>query len=260
VIQAAIHARRHDPWFQRAVVWSALVVVWELVGDVAGPFNFASATATARALVGLAIDGTGAPLLGTAQELVVGFAVAAILGIVAGLLVGSFWVASGTIGVLLNLLFVTTIEALLPLILLVTGVGFAFRVTIVVLFALPWVALNTAAGVRSVDPTLVEVARSYGSGPMRVVRTVVLPSTVPFVLSGLRLGLGAAVGGAIVSELWVISNTGQLLYDLGEGRRLPEYFAVVILIAAAAIGLTSAIELVRRRVIPWSMPDERNDG
>ncbi|HET7026891.1 MAG TPA: ABC transporter permease subunit, partial [Candidatus Limnocylindrales bacterium] len=227
---------------------------------LAGPFNFASASATVRALVGLAVDGTGAPLLGTAQELVVGFALAAALGILAGLLVGSFRVASGTIGVLLNLLFVTTIEALLPLILLLTGVGFAFRVTIVVLFALPWVALNTAAGVRSVDATLIEVARAYGSGTLRIVRSVVLPSTVPFVLSGLRLGLGAAVGGAIVSELWVISNTGQLLYDLGEGRRLPEYFAVVILIAAAAIGLTSAIELIRRRVIPWSVSDERHDG
>jgi NitT/TauT family transport system permease protein len=165
------------------------------------------------------------------QEFALGFAAAAVLGILIGLLAGSSRRLNYLFDPWLAALYATPDVALVPLIILVLGTGLTAKAFIVFLTALFSVAINTLAGVQNTDPRMLEVARSFGASRLMVFRSVVLPSTVPFILTGLRLASGRALVGVVLAELiaanqgigFVINVAGA---TLNTGRLM---FAVVLL-------------------------------
>lgn len=113
-------------------------------------------------------------------------------------------------------------------------------------------SVNTEAGIRSTDQNLVTLARSFGATQRQIFLTVSLPWAVPFVVSGLRLGVGRALIGVVVGELFgARAGLGYLITDASQVFDMPTLFAAVIVLAGAGIVLTSLLRMLERRLAGW---------
>ncbi len=242
-----------NKWFLRAVFYSALLVAWQVTAVVKGTFFLPTIPATLGGLVEIFTEGYAASLLGTLQQLIVGFFIALIFAIPLGVLIGRFGVAEDLLAPYVNTLFVTSKESLLPIIIVAVGIGFWYRTWVVILFAVFFPIINTAAGVRYVDRELRETARAFGTRPWRMATRVYLPASAPFVVAGVRLGFGMAMKGMVIAELWVLRGTGRLLETFSSSpRRLDLYYALVLLIVAIAVGVNEVLKRLERRLRPAS--------
>jgi NitT/TauT family transport system permease protein len=197
-------------------------------------------------------DGGLRTLLTSYRQMLAGFGLAVVVGVPIGLLIGASEFFRAAFGWLVDALFVTSLVAVLPFVILLSGTDFSFRVTVVFLFSSFYLIMNPAAGVRSVDPELREMARSFSAGRFRTMRTVTAPSVLPFILAGMRLALAQAVQGMVVAELWISTGSGKKLRDLGGARRLGEFFALASLVVIIGIGLSWLILRLQRRLTPWA--------
>jgi ABC-type nitrate/sulfonate/bicarbonate transport system permease component len=152
----------------------------------------------------------------------------------------------------INALYVTSLEALLPFIILLFGTKLPYRVVVVVLFSVFFIIINTMAGIRSVSPQLLETARSFCIPRHKLLTSILLPSVLPYVIAGMRLGLGNAIKGMIVAELWVTVDTGRKLVDLSYSHDLPGYFAIAFWIMLFGTLSTRLMMSVQRRLTPWA--------
>jgi NitT/TauT family transport system permease protein len=235
-------------WLQRAVVWGGLVGVWYALALWKGPFFMATPVATGGGLGRLATEGYLPTLATSLQQLSVGFALAVVVGVPVGLLMGSARAVDDFLAPYVNTLFVTSKEALLPFLITLFGVGLEFRVAVVFLFAVFFIIMNAAAGVRGVDGGLLETARAFGVPRRRIFTKVVLPASLPYVIAGLRLGLATAIKGMVIAELWVTAGIGLLLKNFGAFRRLDMFFALSAVIIAIGVVCTSLLRLLERRL------------
>jgi NitT/TauT family transport system permease protein len=182
----------------------------------------------------------------------VGLLVAVALGLVIGALMGRLH-SFGRIGVQYAAFFLAVpMSTLVPVVVVAAGVGLTARATLVFLFAFFEIVWNTYLGVRHADRAQIEMATSYGARGRRMFQRVLLPSAMPAILAGLRLGTGRAFIGMIAAELLLASVGLGLLMKRYQSRfQTPELFAVVLLmllIAALVIGLMQYLErrLLRR--------------
>lgn len=241
-----------NKWFLRAVVYGAMLVGWQVTAMVMGKFFLPTIPATVLGISEIFTSGLYVKLAPTLQQLFAGFALALLIAIPMGALMGRFRVMEDLLAPYVNTLFVTSKESLLPIFIIAFGLAFWYRVSVVILFALFFPVINTAAGVRYVDRELKETARAFDTGPWRMFTRVYLPASAPFVVAGIRLGLGMALKGMIVAELWVFRGTGELLTTFTAApRRLDLYYALVVLIVAVAIILNEALKWAERKLRPY---------
>lgn len=246
-------ALRHRAWFQRVVTWGTLLVLWEWFARSVGPFFFPSLGSIAEGFLVLLREGTLLLVAESFRQMLLGFGLAVIIGVPLGLLIGTFRTVEWFLGPYVNVLFVTSLAAVLPFIILAFGTGFEFRVAVVFLFSIFYVIINPANGVRSIDANVVEMARSFNAGPVRTFFAITLPGTLPFIVAGLRLGLGQAIQGMIIAELWVTLGTGRKLVTLGLDRDLGEFFALAAVIVLIGTVLTHLLLVAQERLSPWSV-------
>jgi ABC-type nitrate/sulfonate/bicarbonate transport system permease component len=242
-----------NKWFLRAVFYGAVLVAWQVTAVVKGTFFLPTVQATLKGVVEIFTAGYAASLLGTLQQLVVGLLIALVVAIPLGALMGRFRFMEDLLAPYVNTLFVTSKESLLPIIIVAVGIGFWYRTWVVILFAVFFPIINTAAGVRYVDRELRETARAFGTRPWRMFTRVYLPASAPFVVAGVRLGFGMAMKGMIIAELWVLRGTGRLLESFSSSpRRLDLYYALVLLIVAIAVTTNGLLKWVERKLRPAS--------
>lgn len=132
------------------------------------------------------------------------------------------------------------------------GFGIASKVAIVILMAIFPVITNTDAGLRSAEPNLVETARSYGATRVQVLKTVTIPHSVPFLVSGVRVAFARALVGVIVAEFFgAIAGVGFAIAAAAQsyqtGRLLGYVVVLGLLGLLASIGLTA----LEKRLAPW---------
>ena len=235
-------------WLHRAVVWGGLIGVWYALAVWKGPFFMATPGATVGGLGRLASEGYLPTLATTLRQLSVGFGLAVAVGVPVGLLMGSARAVDDFLAPYVNTLFVTSKEALLPFLITLFGVALQFRVAVVFLFAVFFIIMNTAAGVRGVDPGLLETARAFRVPRRRMFTKVVLPASLPYVIAGLRLGLATAIKGMVIAELWVTAGVGLLLKNFGAFRRLDMFFALAVVIIGIGVLSTSLLLVLERRL------------
>jgi ABC-type nitrate/sulfonate/bicarbonate transport system permease component len=206
----------------------------------------------ADGFVELVEDGRIPTILESLQHLVVGFALAAVVGIPLGMAMGRSYVVDNVIGMYVRGLFVTSLAALLPLLIILFGVGFRFQIAVVFLFSVFYIIVNTAAGARDVPVPLIRTAEAFCIGRGRQFVSVILPSSLPYVIVGLRLGIANAFTGMVLAELWVGVGTGGILKNMGQNRDLPKFFAMVVLITVLAAFSSHLIRVLERRLMPWA--------
>jgi NitT/TauT family transport system permease protein len=186
------------------------------------------------------------------QELLVGYVSASILGIVIGLLIGWYARLRYALDPFITFLYATPRIVLLPLFIIWFGIGVESKIAVVFLGAIFAVVINTAAGVRNLDVNLIKVARSFGASDFALFRTVALPGSVPFILTGLRLGIGHALTGVVVGELVAAQfGVGQMMAVAGATFQSAKVFMGLFLIAGAGMLMTFALAWLEGRFEAW---------
>jgi ABC-type nitrate/sulfonate/bicarbonate transport system permease component len=147
--------------------------------------------------------------------------------------------------------------AMLPLILLIFGIGETSRLIVIAISAFFPLLINTTAGVRQLEPVYFEVARNFGARPLQVFRYVVLPGSLPAIVTGARLSLVSALRTTLAIELITSDEgLGHMLWFAWETFRTEELYATLVIIAALGLGMNLALERAVRRFMPWR-PERR---
>ncbi len=230
---------------------------WELYARARGGLLLPGFTETVRATAGLLGEAElWRALYVSNQALVLGFALAVVVGVPLGIALGRFPLLERYADVHLNILLVTPMAALIPLLVMSVGVGTASRVVLVALFAVVMVIVNSRAGVRQVDPALIEMARSFGAGERTVWARILLPAALPAVMTGVRLGLGRAVTGMVLVELLMVSDgLGGLILTYRGLLKAPQLYGTIAVILAEALLLGAVAHWAERRLTRWTRPN-----
>ena len=236
-----------DRLFQ--VLFIALfLVVWQIVGKREGDFFLAPPTSVVGAFGDVIRNGELADAVGsTAVGIVLGFAIAAVLGVTIGTLMGTSRAVAATLNPFVSAGYVIPEAAMVPLLIIWFGLGTTPRVIAVVLFAVFEIIVSTYAGVRNVDAALSEVARSFGAGPVQVFRRVVLMAALPYIFAGLRMGAARAVKGMVVAELlFAATGIGGAIETSANAYRTDKVMVYVIVITVLGIGFAGLVQAVER--------------
>lgn len=178
------------------------------------------------------------------------------VSIVLGILFGSLMAASKFVDQIfepwVSGLYAAPLVALTPFFVLVLGIGVASKVALVVSLAVFPVLINTRAGILAVEATHLEVARSFSAPRIRLYREVLLPSALPYIVTGVRLAVGKALVGVVMGEiLFAKAGVGFLIAMASQTFDLGTLFAGVLVFSIAGVGLTAALKAFEKRIAPW---------
>lgn len=245
--------KRWEVWVLRCASILMILVAWEISGRNTNPILFTYPTAVARAGVEMVLDGTlPAALAQSLSVLAIGLGVGTLAGIALGLLTGRSAVAAALLDLPASALYATPMVALIPILVLWFGFETQARIVIVVLFVIFPVLINTTRGVREVDPRLVEVARSFRSSERRIWLDLVLPSALPYIVTGIRLAIGRGLIGVIVAEFYTsLAGLGFLVVSNANSFQTARTFVPIVVLMALGVGLTSLLEYVEAKIAPW---------
>lgn len=186
------------------------------------------------------------------SEFFLGYVSACIIGVAVGMLIASSRSAKQALQPWVSGIYATPVVALAPLFILWFGVGISSKVIVVALLVVFPVIINTEAGLRMTDAHLVEMVTSFGASKRQIFLKVSLPSALPFIFAGFRLGIGRGLIGVVVAELFgARAGLGQLISQSAETFNMPELFAGVTILAVAGILMTSGFQWLETRLIPW---------
>ncbi len=256
--QLVAFVRRHDS-AERPVLWLLSLVlfalVWQGVADLAvrKPFLLpAPGDVAAAAWQMFIVQRTIYGDIGTsATEAGIGFAIS-LLAIPLGLVVGSSRRLTTFVEPINAAVYALPHIALVPTAIIWFGLGMGSKVFIVVISAFFLIFINTIAGVTTVDRELRNVARAFEVSPVRAFLTLTVPGTVPFIVAGIRLGVGRALVGVVGAELFAANQgLGFLLGIYGEQFRTASLFVVIGTFAFAGAALTLLVDVVARRFERW---------
>ncbi|MBV8842012.1 MAG: ABC transporter permease [Bryobacterales bacterium] len=182
----------------------------------------------------------------------IGFALASVAGVILGVIIGWYRRVDMLFGPLLTALYATPRVAMVPLIIIWFGIGMWSKVFIVFITAFFPVLVNTIGGIRAVDNDLLRAARAYCASDWQIFKTVAVPGSVPFILTGLRQGVALGLIGVVVGEMFGGSQgIGFMVAYGGQTFATDTLFVGVLIIAFAGILLTAAAEKLERHFSRW---------
>lgn len=244
------------PATYRILGFALFAGAWQLFAGASGSLLIAPFTETITSAVVLSTD----PRLWTAfgvslQAMVIGFAIALVVGIPVGLTLGRFRRAEAYTNVYLNILLVIPMSMLIPLLIMSLGIGLTSRVTLVVISATIVIVINCRAGMRQVDPAIVDMARSFGASELRLWRRIFIPGSLPALMTGVRLGLSRSVEAMILVELLMVAvGLGNLLLIFRGQFDAASLYATVLYIVLLGLVLITTLRWLERRATPWAPP------
>ena len=185
------------------------------------------------------------------QFIFYGYGLAVLLGISIGLLTGHFRKVEYSLDPFLTALYSVPPITWLPLLLIAMGIGNLPIIVIVFLFCFFSIWINTMEGVKNTDRKLVEAAKSFGTSGRQLFFKVYLPSSIPYIFAGLRLGIGESVKAALVAEMYIITGFGLLLTRASNNYDTATSFVVMAIIIVIGVLSTELIKFFGRKVAPW---------
>ncbi|MFJ6533167.1 ABC transporter permease [Microbacterium sp. NPDC091662] len=239
-----------------------LLVLWQLVVGVFGwisPVFLPPPLAIAQGFGEIVANGSLAANAGiSVQAWLTGFALAVVVGIPVGLLMGSSLPVDRVIGPIAWTIYATPSIAYQPLAKAWFGFGIGPVIFLVTISAIFPILLNVAAGMRTTNPSIIRAARVYGAGRMRLYRSVYLPSTIPFLFAGLRQAVVLATIGMVVAELaGSSSGMGALIIRASNTYQTDQAFAAIAVVVLWSVGMTQVVTAIERGVAPWTRKGKR---
>jgi ABC-type nitrate/sulfonate/bicarbonate transport system permease component len=194
----------------------------------------------------------GTDLAPSLARLITGFALAVVIGIGGGLLLGVSAVARRATAPIVEFLRAIPPPALIPAAIVVLGVGDGMKVLIITMACVWPILLNAIDGVASVDPTLLETSRSYGIRPLDRLRSVVLPAALPQIFAGMRTSLSIAIIVMVVSEMVASTNgVGFFVLESQSSFAITEMWSGILLLGILGYVLNLGFTRVERHVLRW---------
>jgi ABC-type nitrate/sulfonate/bicarbonate transport system permease component len=232
--------------------------IWQIAGAHVNPILLATPTRVWSAFITLIQSGELGPAFLRAMEVLgVGFAIAAVIGIAVGILMGRSSVVRRILNPYVSFFQATPLIALTPLVVIWTGIGFNAEVLITVLLGVWSVIINTEEGVRNTPSTLLDMARVYHAGELSVVRNVAVPNAVPYIFAGLRIALAKSLIGVIIAEMDIsLKGLGGLIQNAGDAFQTAPLLAAIICSSVVGVIGTIILEVLRRRIAPWAVSSD----
>ena len=247
--------RRHavPSWMVTVAALAVLLGCWEYFGRDINPIFGSYPSAIFAAFVELAQSGKlAAALWQSVQPFLVGYGLAIAIGVPLGLVIGRFWVVEAALGLLVTGGYAMPLVALVPLLILWFGLGFAVKAAVIFLMSVFPICINTWLGVKSVPKALIEVGKSLVASNAVILRRIVLPATLPYIMAGIRLAVGRAVVAMVIAEFFTtISGLGAIIINSANNFDTAKMFVPVIVLMVLATLLTWLIGAIERRVAPW---------
>ena len=230
-----------------------LALFWELAGRTGNARLLPPLSVVAAAWFDLLVSGQLFQALAISlQALAIGFGLSVLLGVPLGLLMGRYRRLNEFLEIYMAALLTVPMISFIPFLVIAFGLGLHSRVWIVFLFAFAYIAINTTAGVRNVESTYTEMARSFGARERDLFLKVIFPAALPMIMAGIRLGMGRAVLGMVTSEMILaVVGFGAMLMTFGASFNSPALFATILTIVLLAVALLALIQYLDRRLIPW---------
>jgi ABC-type nitrate/sulfonate/bicarbonate transport system permease component len=249
-----ITARRRVPkWLITLASIATMLALWEWFGRDINPVFGSYPSAIAEAFWDLAQSGKlGAAMLESLQPFLVGYALAIVVGVPLGLIIGRYRVAEAALGIYVTAGYAMPLVALVPLLVLWLGLGFKVKAAVVFLMSVFPICINTWLGVTAVPKSLIEVGKSFVAPNSVILFRIILPATLPYIMAGIRLAVGRAVVAMVIAEFFTtISGLGAIIINSANNFDTATMFVPIVVLMVMAIGLNSLIGLIERKVAPW---------
>ncbi|HTE84916.1 MAG TPA: ABC transporter permease [Dehalococcoidia bacterium] len=243
----------------RLILGSAGIILflafWQWAGTsgVSNPLFTSSPTRVIQAFFALAAKGElGNDIIVSGEEFLIGFGLALVVGIPLGIVMGWYKPLEALLDPLVNFFNATPRVALLPLMIIWLGIGPNSKIAIIFAGAVFSILINTISGVKNLDETILKAAHSFGATDVQIFRTVALPGSVPFILTGMRLGLAHALVGVVVGELYAsTAGLGHLIAIAGNTFQTDKMFVGVVIIAMAGLTFTALFARIESHFQSW---------
>jgi len=243
-------------WRRQALRLTSVVMVlaiWQAVGAQMDPILISTPTAVAQSFLlvlrqGVLLDA----FLASFVDLLVGFGLALVIGIGVGILMGRYRVVEEVLDPYVSFFNATPLVALLPLIIIWLGISFWARVFFVFILSLWSVLVNTLEGIKNVNRGLMEVGVSFGLSESQIVRAISIPAATPYILAGVRVGLGKAIIGMIIGEMSIqLAGLGGLVQRYGDAFQTGKLLAVIVCTSLFGVVTVGVLHLVQAKFFPW---------
>ena len=229
------------------LVWFA---VWEVVGrlelvsllppfsDVLGAFPEVVSSSTFADAAWI-----------TLKAFVIGMALAFVVGICVGILMGTSRAVASLMGMWVNIFESSPLTAIVPALMALLGFGLSTMIVTVFLFSVWVIALDTQVGVERVNPSLIEMGRSFGASKRVLFSRIALRAALPELLAGIRLGLIRGLKGVVIGQLLIaVLGVGYLFELYSRNFLMPEFWALLIILFAFAFIASEAVAYFERKV------------
>lgn len=239
--------------FVRIVSLAVTLGVWEWYGRGVDPIFLSYPTAILAAVPDMIRSGElQANFLASIKSILIGLTLAIAFGTTLGLLMGRYRFCDQLLDMQINALYATPNVALIPLIILWFGLGTTSKVVIIFLAGFFPIVINTHAGVRNVSRGLVEVAMAEAASQLQIFTKIVIPASLPFIATGIRLATGRAVVAMVVAEMFTaVVGLGGAIINYGNAFATNKLFVVIIVLALLGVTLTESVRWIERRIAPW---------
>jgi ABC-type nitrate/sulfonate/bicarbonate transport system permease component len=188
----------------------------------------------------------------SAQEVALGYGLALAVGIPLGLALGWFRRLNSVFSPFVSALYATPSVALVPLYIIWFGIGMNSKIAVIFMSSMFYPLMLARTGVGSVDANLFKCARSFGASDLQLLRTVVLPSAVPYLMTGARLAIGRALVGMVVGELYAATaGVGYLITVAGATFQTDKVFTGVLIVTFAGVALSAILQRIEDRFSGW---------
>lgn len=229
------------------------VVIWGLIAAQFSGFVLASPFDVAATLWRDTFSGE-LPLrfAGALIHMVIGFLLSIAVAIPLGLLIGRSKVLTDLIEPTLTAIFAIPIVAFVPFVIIWFGLRIEARIALVFIMCVLDMYFIVAAGARDIDRKLVDAARSFGASSALIFRAVVLPASMPFVFTALRIGVVRAINAMITAELFFAAvNLGEYMKDASNNFDSAGVIAILVILSVAGLGLQEVVRRSEAKLLPW---------
>jgi NitT/TauT family transport system permease protein len=235
------------PMMASLIVWA---VIWEIVGRLDIIFLIPPITDIVTA--GIRLVQTQSWQQGsliTLRSFLYGMGWAVVIGVPLGILMGRFKAVDNLMGLWVNMFVSAPLSALVPVLMILFGLGETTVVVTVFLFAVWIIVLDARAGVMQVPPSLLEMGRSYGASGWVLFTKIILLSALPEILAGLRIGVIRGVKGVVIGQILVsIIGYGELFEQFSRSFEMESFWALTFILFAVAMLLSALVETFEKQV------------
>ncbi len=248
---------KNHPNVVRTISVAVFFVWWEWAARDASPLFMSYPSSIFKAAWQLTLDGELQKALWESFiPFVAGLAISVFGGILIGIIIAEFWWLEYILDPFINALYAIPRVALIPLVILWAGLETNGKIVIVASIAIFPVIVNTYSGIKDVRGSLIEIGRAYSATEFQIFTKIVLPAAVPYIMAGVRLAVGLAIIGVIVSEFFTaVTGLGGLIVLFANEFATAKLFVPIILTGVLGVVLTESVAFTERRLSRWRISE-----